>query len=118
MEGLGPRGLKADGGAARNGFLIQLVADLCGVEIGVAAMSECSPLGATLAGMLGMGLVVSLGEFAGEKADGRRFVPAMELEEVASLRSGWNKALEQTIGEHLARRAYRSGDPKSPASSA
>ncbi len=43
------RGLRADGGATTNSFLMQLVADLCGVDLAVASMPDCSALGAVMA---------------------------------------------------------------------
>ena len=58
------RAINADGGATRNRFLMQFIADMTGLEVSVAQMPDCSPLGAALAGMLGVGIHPSLGAIA------------------------------------------------------
>ncbi|MDQ8179350.1 glycerol kinase GlpK [Pelagicoccus sp. SDUM812005] len=93
--GVSLSGLKADGGATKNSFLMQLVADLCRVDLSVAGMPECSPLGATMAGMLGMGLVVSPEDFSLGSAEG--FTPRMLAEESDRLLGEWRSAVQQTL---------------------
>src|SRR6185295_13990679 len=44
------RTIHADGGATRNRFLMQFIADMTGLEVSVAQMPDCSPLGTALAG--------------------------------------------------------------------
>lgn len=94
------KGLKADGGPTANTFLMQLVADLCGLEIAVARVPECSPLGATLAGMLGMGFIRNPEDFQRSADCDARLVPGMEPEKRNRMLSGWNQAVAQTIGSH------------------
>src|SRR6185295_15249128 len=50
------RTINADGGATRNRFLMQFIADITGLEVNAAQVAECSPLGAAMAGMIGMKL--------------------------------------------------------------
>ncbi len=45
--------IRADGGALRNRFLMQLIADLTGITVYAAELPELSALGAVFAGMLG-----------------------------------------------------------------
>src|SRR5207247_1679610 len=40
--------IHADGGATRNRLLMQFIADMTGLEITVAPIAECSPLGAAM----------------------------------------------------------------------
>ncbi|MBD5782489.1 glycerol kinase GlpK [Pelagicoccus sp. NFK12] len=91
--GISLKSLKADGGATTNRFLMSLVADLCGVDLSVAKMPECSPLGATMAGMLGKGVVSSPDDFSFGVPE--TFVPAMSSEQVDKLISGWKSAVGQ-----------------------
>lgn len=49
-----------DGGPTKSSFLMQLMADVLQREIRVSNVSECSALGAVMAGMFGSGLVDSL----------------------------------------------------------
>ena len=49
------RTINADGGATRNAFLMQFIADVTGLEVNVAQMPDCSSLGAAMAGAVGMG---------------------------------------------------------------
>lgn len=95
--GIELKGLNADGGATANGFLMQMVADLCGVDIGVASMPECSPLGATLAGMLGMGLIDRPEDFVSSENSLPPVKPEMSEEQRKVLKEGWSKAVNQTI---------------------
>lgn len=100
-SGIALQGLKADGGATSNSFLMQMVADLCGVELHVALMPECSPLGATMAGMLGMGIVGSCNNLASVGC--ARFLPSMSQVKAAGLLEGWHNAVWQTLSS-LSRR--------------
>ncbi|EDY80837.1 FGGY family of carbohydrate kinase, N-terminal domain protein [Verrucomicrobiia bacterium DG1235] len=90
-------GLKADGGSTTNAFLMQLVADLCSLEISVSSVSECSPLGATLAGMLGMGHLKNPEEFSMMTESSQSFSPCMDTPQRDRLLAGWNRAVQQTL---------------------
>ncbi len=58
------RTIHADGGATRNRFVMQFLADITGLTIAVARMPDCSSLGAAMAGMLGTGACSSFAELA------------------------------------------------------
>src|SRR5205823_7272013 len=49
-DGDGFSSIHADGGATRNAFLMQFIADIIGLEVTAAQIPDCSPLGAALAG--------------------------------------------------------------------
>ena len=51
--GVPMRSIRADGGPTRDAFLMQFTADLLGIDLQVAAVPDCSALGAAMAGMLG-----------------------------------------------------------------
>ena len=58
------RTINADGGATRNAFLMQFIADVTRLDVTVAQMPDCSSLGAAMAGAIGMGAYASLDELA------------------------------------------------------
>jgi len=75
--------LRADGGAAANGFLMQCQADLLGVPIEVAAERETTALGAA-----------ALAARRPARARvGRTFEPAMSPDEALSQRVAWRRLL-------------------------
>jgi glycerol kinase len=91
------RALHADGGATANKFLMQFTADLTGTPLHVASMADCSPLGAALAGLLGVGVFPSLADLAGRPAASVVFTP--EMDSVVSRRfyNGWSRAVQQVL---------------------
>jgi len=93
------RSLHGDGGATTNRFLMQFTADLNGVDLRVATMSDSSPLGATLAGMLGMGVCASLDELAAAEREDVVYHPKMPPEHTQHFYEGWRRAVRQTLTE-------------------
>lgn len=89
--------LHGDGGPTASRFLMQLTADLTGTELRVATMSDCSPLGAVLAGRRGLGHVRSLEELAALPRAEVVFRPVLGQAEVARLAAGWHHAVRQAI---------------------
>jgi glycerol kinase len=88
--------LRADGGATRNGWLMQFQADMLGVPVVVAEISETTALGAASLAGVGVGAwTVSdvLARAGGEEA-GRRYEPRMAAEQRERLLAGWSRALE------------------------
>ncbi|MGB7158853.1 MAG: glycerol kinase GlpK [Tepidisphaeraceae bacterium] len=91
------RTINADGGATRNAFLMQFIADVTGVEIATARIAECSPLGAALAGAVGMGLHPSLDAVASLPRDVVTYCPRMDCGQVDRLCAGWKRAVQQVL---------------------
>jgi glycerol kinase len=77
------RMLRADGGATRNGFLMQLQADLLGVPVHVAAEQETTALGVAALAAGGDARVPA----------GAVFEPRLDPASVAEQRSRWQTAL-------------------------
>jgi glycerol kinase len=90
-------GLHGDGGATTNSFLMQFTADLAGAELRVATMSDCSPLGAALAGLLGLGTFRSLAEIAAAPRNDLVYQPSMPAALSASYYTGWQRAVQQVL---------------------
>ncbi|HEV2293090.1 MAG TPA: glycerol kinase GlpK [Tepidisphaeraceae bacterium] len=98
--GIDVRLLHADGGATRNALLMQFIADLTGLELCAARIAECSPLGAALAGALGMGVHGSLeaiGSLPRGPGDVAVYRPKMAPAEVERLYAGWRSAVKQVL---------------------
>ncbi|RXK53591.1 glycerol kinase GlpK [Oleiharenicola lentus] len=89
--------LHGDGGPTASKFLMQFCADLCGVDLRVATMPDCSPLGAVLAGQLGLGLQRDLAGLAALTRDEVIYQPKLAAEKVAALHDGWRQAVGRTL---------------------
>lgn len=89
--------LHADGGPTTSKFLMQFCADLCGVDLHVAAMPDCSPLGAVRAGQLGLGVHKNLAALSARTNDEVIYSPLLPAGEVASLVRGWQTALGRIL---------------------
>jgi glycerol kinase len=92
--------LRADGGATRNGWLMQFQADVLGVPVVVAESSETTALGAAYLAGVGVGAwtVSDVLARAREQEPGRRYEPRMGLAERAALLAGWSDALARARG--------------------
>ncbi len=86
--------LKADGGAAVNGWLMKFQADVLGVPVVVPEVSETTALGAAyLAGVAsGTWAEDDLGAMWSEAA---RYEPSMSDDQRETLIAGWRRALER-----------------------
>ena len=91
------RAINADGGATRNAFLMQFVADVTRLRVNVARMPDCSSLGAALAGAVGTGAYASLDELAAQPREVTNYEPRMPAAEVDRLVAGWNRAVAQVL---------------------
>ncbi|MBN2048309.1 MAG: glycerol kinase GlpK [Anaerolineaceae bacterium] len=96
-SGLALDAIHADGGAVRNQFLMQFVADITRSQVQSAQTPELSALGAVLAGMLGMGVYASLEELAQLPAGFKTYSPQMAPGQVDALLTGWNRAVAQVL---------------------
>jgi glycerol kinase len=81
-----PRVLRADGGATANTFLMQFQADLLQAPVEVAAERETTALGAA---------ALAAGRETGVPV-GAVYEPKRSVDEVATLRAGWRRALDLT----------------------
>jgi glycerol kinase len=60
-------------------------------------MSDCSPLGAAFAGLIGLGVYRSLDDIAAMPLEEISYHTAMSPDRVQHLLSGWHQAVRQTI---------------------
>jgi Glycerol kinase len=95
--GVALAGLHGDGGATTNAFLMQFTADLAGAELRVATMSDCSPLGAALAGLLGLGIFRSLDEIAAAPRNDLVYHPSILPAQSSAYYAGWQRAVQQVL---------------------
>lgn len=88
--------VQGDGGAVRNRFLMQCVADVSRRTVHASRLPELSALGAVFNGMLGMG-VATLDDLRSLPADFVEYTPQMADEAADELLAGWKHAVKQTL---------------------
>ena len=89
--------VRADGGAAANGFLVQLQADLARVPVEVSAEQEATALGAAALAGLGAGIWPDTTRIAAAWRRAARYEPELDEAEAERLRDGWRDALRRTL---------------------
>ncbi len=98
MEGdLGGRlgELKVDGGAAANGLLMQVQADLLGCRLVRPKMLDTTALGAALLAGLGVGVFSDLGAIKKSWQMDREFLPRVDEEKRLGMRGLWREGLKR-----------------------
>jgi glycerol kinase len=88
--------LKVDGGACRNGFLMQFQSDIIDADVRRPIITETTALGAAYLAGLAVGIWSSKEELAENWYEAQKFVPNMEEEKRAKLCKGWKKAVERS----------------------
>lgn len=96
-SGVALRELKADGGPTANRLLMQFTADITESELVVSSAPDCSALGASMMGLLGLGVHSSLEAIAELDHDNLVFQPAMSSSAVQSRLAGWQRAVRQVL---------------------
>ncbi len=102
MERAGNRALPtllADGGASRNGLLMQFQADILGRPVVRSASADVSAIGAAWLAGLAAGVWRSLEDLASLPRPEQRFEPRMGDAERARLYDGWLRAVRRAIME-------------------
>jgi glycerol kinase len=89
--------LRADGGAAANGFLMQLQADLARVPVEVAAEREATALGAASLAGLAVGTWPDLEALELVRPAAARYEPALGADEAERLLVEWRVAVRRTL---------------------
>ncbi|MDQ2676444.1 MAG: glycerol kinase GlpK [Actinomycetota bacterium] len=89
--------LRADGGAAENGWLMQFQADVLGVPVVVPEVSETTALGAAYLAGIGAG-VWERQEIAERWREAERYEPRMSADERETLLDEWHRAVERARG--------------------
>jgi len=94
-SGLALDTLRVDGGAVVNDFLMQFQADILGVPVQRPAVTETTALGAAYLAGLATGFWGSQEEIARQWQLERSFDPVMSADQLESLYSGWQRAVER-----------------------
>ena len=89
--------IHGDGGAVRNPFLMQFIADIAGITARASQLAELSALGAVFAGMLGMGLYNSLQDLKSISSDYVDYAPQMDEGVARELYAGWQDAVKHIL---------------------
>ena len=89
--------IHADGGAVKNRFLMQFVAEMTRLTVRASDTPELSALGAVFSGALGMEVYSSLSDLQRLPAEYVEYIPKLELREVEALDAGWQKAVQQVL---------------------
>ncbi len=89
--------LNADGGASRDGFLLQFQADILGKPVRRPVIRETTALGAAYLAGLAVGLWRDTDELRRFWREETTFVPVMESLRSRSLLAGWHKAVSRGL---------------------
>jgi glycerol kinase len=87
----------ADGGAVRNAFLMQFVADMNQLKVRAAQTPELSALGAVFSGALGLKLYASLEDLQNLPAGYVEYRSSMSPARANDLFAGWQAAVQQVL---------------------
>jgi glycerol kinase len=87
----------ADGGAVRNAFLMQFVADLNRLTVRAAETPELSALGAVFSGGLGLKVYVNLDNLQQIPAGFVEYHPKLDSSRADNLFAGWQTAVQQVL---------------------
>lgn len=89
--------LKVDGGASRNGFLMQFQADVLNRRVLRPATSETTAMGAAFLAGLATGVWENLEEIRSQQNSSTVYEPEMETEQREKLLRGWKKAVRLSM---------------------
>jgi glycerol kinase len=95
--GLSLAGLKVDGGASRDAFLMQFQADICNSVIRRPVVAETTALGAASLAGLTVGFWETQDELEAKWKCGAEFKPDMDDSRRDSLKSNWHKAVGRSL---------------------
>ncbi len=90
--------LNADGGASRDGFLMQFQADILNKPVRRPKIRETTALGAAFLAGLAVGIWKDTEAIKESREDDICFVPNMDGERREKLIGGWRKAVERSLG--------------------
>ena len=94
------QGLKVDGGAVANNFLLQFQADILNVPIIRGKVLETTALGAALLAGLAVGFYTDRKALIEKMEVDREFTPSMDEKQRNELYEGWRNAVRCVMGYH------------------
>ena len=89
--------IHADGGAVRNAFLMQFVADMNQLKVRAAQTPELSALGAVFSGCLGLKIYTSLDDLKNLPSGFTEYRSSMSPARASELFAGWQAAVQQVL---------------------
>ncbi|MBC8333352.1 MAG: glycerol kinase GlpK [Anaerolineae bacterium] len=89
--------IHADGGAVRNAFLMQFVADMNQLNVRAAQTPELSALGAVFSGCLGLKIYTSLDDLKNLPSGFTEYKSSMSHAHASDLFAGWQAAVQQVL---------------------
>ena len=89
--------IRADGGAVRNAFLMQFVADMNQLKVHAAQTPELSALGAVFNGCLGLKIYSSLNDLQNLPSGFTEYRSSMSPARANELFAGWQAAVQQVL---------------------
>ncbi len=89
--------LKADGGAARNNFLMQFQSDISNLQVSVPENAEATALGAALLAGITAGVFDANNDIKKINSNSTVFNPKIEDTTRSELLNGWQRAVKSTI---------------------
>ncbi|MDE2981229.1 MAG: glycerol kinase GlpK [Gemmatimonadota bacterium] len=95
--GIRARALRADGGAAKNDWLMEFTAGVLGIPVRRPDMVETTALGAAGLAGLAAGVWADPKSFAAASGAGRTFAPRLGEDEREALIRGWGRAVRGTL---------------------
>ncbi|MGP4020860.1 FGGY-family carbohydrate kinase [Saccharopolyspora sp. 5N708] len=104
---LSAREIRADGGAARNNFLMQLQSDLLDVRVVRPDVVESTARGAAFLAGLAVGYWRDRAELAEKYRVARTFAPEMPQEQRDAMYAGWLRAVDRARDRENPRRNTR-----------
>lgn len=87
--------MHSDGGATKNRFLMQFIADITGIALGSSNVPDCSPLGAAMIGWLGGDRSRGVEDYRSLGRERVAYTPSMDAKTRERYLAGWQKAIEQ-----------------------
>jgi glycerol kinase len=96
-SGIGIRGLRVDGGAAENRFLMQFQSDLLQIDVVKPAVSELSAMGSAFLGGLCLGIWNSVDELHSLFQSDSIYSCGAEAAVMDNCYAGWKKAVQAVI---------------------
>ena len=96
-SGLALESIRVDGGATRNGSLLQFQADLLGARVLRPVVAETTALGAAYLAGLATGVWESQDDIEKRWALDRTFTPKMDESSREQLYAGWTQAVRRTL---------------------
>jgi glycerol kinase len=89
--------IHADGGAVRNTFLVQFIADMTRITLRASSLPELSALGAVFSAALGMGLYASLEALEQIPLAFTDYTPQMDAAQAEQFYTGWKAAVQRVL---------------------